>query len=65
MVKIMNNNDLRKHQLIAFKALKDIDSIFKENGIKYFLLAGSLLGAIRHKDLSHGMTILILVFSRR
>lgn len=49
MVKIMNNNDLRKHQLIAFKALKDIDSIFKENGIKYFLLAGSLLGAIRHK----------------
>lgn len=29
--------------------LEDIDEFFKENEIKYFLIGGSVLGAIRHK----------------
>lgn len=36
-----------KHEL-AFAALVELDKIFKKNGIEYFLLAGSVLGAVRH-----------------
>lgn len=39
--------------------LSYIDKICKENNIKYFIHYGSMLGAVRHKDLFHGMTILI------
>ena len=56
--------DLRKHQLEAAEALKNIDSICKQNNIKYFLIAGSVLGAVRHKgfipwddDIDIGMQI--------
>lgn len=39
---------LREHQLKAVKALESLDKLCKENNIKYFLIAGSTLGAIRH-----------------
>jgi lipopolysaccharide cholinephosphotransferase len=41
--------DLRGHQLEAVKALKLVDDICKNNNIIYFMIAGSTLGAIRHK----------------
>ena len=40
---------LRKHQLQAVKALENVDEICKKHNIKYFLIAGTTLGAIRHK----------------
>ena len=43
------DTNLRKHQLIMFDALKEIDEICKKNKIKYYLFAGTALGAIRHK----------------
>ena len=39
----------REHQLIAYEALQEIDRIFKKHNIRYYLLAGTTLGAIRHK----------------
>lgn len=41
--------DLRRVQLIALDILVEFDRICRENDIKYFLAAGTLLGAIRHK----------------
>ena len=40
---------LRAHQLRAFAALNEVDRLFRENGIKYYLVAGTTLGAVRHK----------------
>lgn len=34
---------------VLLSAMKDIDKICKENGLKYYLHAGSLLGALNHK----------------
>lgn len=33
------------------KLLKEIDKICRENNIRYFLVGGSLLGAVRHQDI--------------
>ena len=41
--------DIRELQKIEFDILCDIDQFCRENGIRYFLVAGTLLGAIRHK----------------
>lgn len=39
-----------KHlQQVLLKMIKDIDALCVQNGIKYYLLGGSALGAIRHK----------------
>lgn len=46
-VRIMN--DLRKLQLAELYMLKDIANICEANGIKYYITAGTLLGAVRHK----------------
>lgn len=55
---------LRAHQLEAVAALKEVDRICKRYKIEYFLIAGSTLGAIRHKgvipwddDVDLGMTV--------
>lgn len=40
---------LRETQMASLDLLKKIDEICKSNNIKYFLIYGSLLGAIRHK----------------
>ena len=41
--------NLRDTQLEMVKMVAEVDKLFKENGIKYTLLGGSVLGAIRHK----------------
>ena len=56
--------ELRAHQLEAVEALKYIDKICQKHNIAYFLIAGSTLGAVRHKgvipwddDIDIGMDI--------
>ena len=45
----MDNNTLRKVQLAQLEIAKEIKRVCDENDIKYFLDAGTLLGAVRHK----------------
>ena len=59
----MNDQELRAHQLRAVEAAKELDRICGEHQITYFLIAGSALGAVRHKgfipwddDIDIGMT---------
>lgn len=40
---------LRKVQLVQFDIAKEIDRLCVQNNINYFLVGGSLLGAVRHK----------------
>ena len=40
----------RKLQLKILDIVKDIDKLCKDNNIEYYILYGSTLGAIRHKD---------------
>lgn len=42
-------SELRQFQLMLVEMMKDVDVIFKENGIEYFMLGGSVLGSVRHK----------------
>ena len=41
--------DLRKVQLIELQALLEVDRICAKHNLEYYLIAGSALGAIRHK----------------
>ena len=43
------DKSLRRLQLVELDLLKQVDSICKENGIPYYAMGGTLLGAIRHK----------------
>ena len=45
----MDDSSLRKLQLFELGILKDIDKVCKKNNIRYFLYAGTCLGAVRHK----------------
>lgn len=45
----MDNNVLKSLQSIELEILLEVDRICKKHNIKYFLVAGTLLGAIRHK----------------
>ena len=40
--------NLELHKVLL-SAMKDIDKICRENGLKYFLHAGTLLGAVNYK----------------
>lgn len=40
---------IREMQLHLVEMMKKVDALFKENGIQYFLVGGSVLGAVRHK----------------
>ena len=43
-------NDINRHlQLVILSIAKDIDKLCRENDIKYYLVGGSAIGAIRHK----------------
>lgn len=46
---IMPSEDLRKLQLIQLDMLLEVDRICKKHKIKYCIIAGTLLGAVRHK----------------
>ena len=41
--------NLRKGQLIMTDMLKELDKICRDNGLKYWCIAGTLIGAMRHK----------------
>lgn len=43
-----NKNDVEAIQSVALDIFKDIDKICRNNGIQYWLEAGTLLGAVRH-----------------
>lgn len=45
----MNDQELRTHQLKAVEAMKEVDRFCREENIRYFMIAGSTLGAVRHK----------------
>lgn len=47
---ILNNSvaPLRQLQQIELDMLLDLDRVCRENGIEYYLCAGSLIGAVRH-----------------
>lgn len=45
----LDNEKLRQVQLIQLEMLSEVDRICKKCGIKYNIIAGTLLGAIRHK----------------
>jgi len=49
MKKYNNVNDLRLIQLLQLKLLVDIKKITAKLNLDYFLIAGSLLGSIRHR----------------
>jgi lipopolysaccharide cholinephosphotransferase len=45
----LNNEELRKVQLLQLKCLLEVKRICEKYNINYFLVDGSLIGAIRHK----------------
>lgn len=45
---ILPPDDLRKAQLLMLKILKEVHRVCEENGIRYFLSDGTLIGAVRH-----------------
>lgn len=45
----MNDNSIRKLQLIELDILKKTKKILDDNNFRYYMLGGTLLGAIRHK----------------
>ena len=45
----MNEISLKEHQNIMLEIMKDFANFCEQNNLRYFLDAGTLLGAIRHK----------------
>lgn len=43
-----DGSEFRKFQLMILSILKDIDRICRDNGIRYWIASGTLLGAYRH-----------------
>ncbi len=41
--------ELRHLQLVILGIMKDLDELCMSNGIEYYLLGGSAIGAIRHQ----------------
>ena len=46
---VLNNETLKKIQQIETDMLKDFISVCKELKLNYFLLGGTMLGAVRHQ----------------
>ena len=45
----ITKDELRRMQLIELSVLKEVKRICEKNNINYFLIGGTLIGAIRHK----------------
>lgn len=45
----MKEIGLRKLQLLQLEALNEVDRICKNHHIKYYMISGTLIGAVRHK----------------
>ena len=45
---MMENTELRALQLDEVTVLDELDRICKKHGLRYYLTAGTLLGAVRH-----------------
>ena len=43
------DRDLRQIQLASLEALKELKRLCDKHGLKYYLVAGTLLGAVRHR----------------
>lgn len=43
------SDDLKGHQYVALRILREVDRICRKNNLKYWITDGTLLGAIRHK----------------
>ena len=56
---------LSEIQDINYGMLCDIDRVCNENGIRYYLLAGTLLGVLRHKDFIPWDDDVDIVFARK
>ena len=56
----MANYDIRPLQLRILKNLLAVDKVCKEHNLRYYIMAGTMLGAAT-KDLSLGMMIWISV----
>ena len=46
---VMTDEELRRVQMIQLEMLCEVDRICKKNNIRYNIIAGTLLGAVRHK----------------
>ena len=45
----MADYDIRPLQLRILKILLAVDKVCKEHGLRYYIMAGTMLGAVRHK----------------
>lgn len=45
----MSESELRRVQLLELDILKDFIRVCEENGLRYYAVGGTLLGAVRHK----------------
>ena len=45
----MANYDIRPLQLRILKILLAVDKVCKEHNLRYYIMAGTMLGAVRHK----------------
>lgn len=57
----MADYDIRPLQLRILKILLAVDKVCKEHGLRYYIMAGTMLGAVRHKGFILGTTIWISV----
>ncbi len=44
----MANYDIRPLQLRVLEILKGVDAVCREHGLRYYIMAGTMLGAVRH-----------------
>ena len=50
----LTDDELRQIQLIQLEMLEEVDRICRVCGIRYNIIAGTLLGAVRHQGYIQG-----------